>query len=166
MAHGLVTRLEGDVEDFQTRARTAEEAAARAEATADLPAPEDDELLLVVFDGQRRADALVEAAEAEAARIHRAADDRIAVLRDDAEVVRLRALVAERAGATAAAVEAVAAAEDDLRAVAEATEACRRVVGDRLAAVLDDLRRMGEPVLAGVRSTSTSGSTSGSTERT
>lgn len=148
LAHGLITRLERDVEEFQARALAAEAAADTAEAHAPpAPSAEDDELLRVVFEGQARADALLAAAEAEAARLAAAADERVAALRDDTELARLRALAAERAAAAARVQEAVAAAEDDLRAVAEATDACRRVVGDRLAAALADLRA--EPALAG-----------------
>jgi hypothetical protein len=139
-AHGLITRLERDVDEFEARAVAAEQAAARAEAAVPVPTVENDELLRAVFDGQARADALVAAAEAEAARIEQEADERIAVLRDDTEVALLRARVADRTEALADLEERVAAAEDDLGAAAAATEECRRVVGERLAAALRDLR--------------------------
>ena len=142
VAHALVTQLERDVIDVEARAERAEARAAHAEAGVDAPPPEEDELLAVVFDGQRRADQLLADAEATVARLRHESDERIAALRDDSEVRRLRAEVEERQSALERVEETVAGIEDDLHVTGEATRACREAIGDCLAAALDDLRDM------------------------
>lgn len=138
--HGLVATLERRADELDREVAAAEAAAARAEASAPAPpAAEDDELLAAVFEGQRRADELLARAEAEADRLLRQADARVAELRDDSEVRRLRHAVdaaRQRWSDTHAAVEQ---AEDDLRTVAEATRRCRSVVRERLDAALRDI---------------------------
>jgi len=138
VAHALVTQLERQVVETERRADALEAQAARAE----VPVSEDDELLAVVFDGQRRADELVADAEATAAQLLRAADERVAELRDDSEVRRLRAEVEERQAALERTEDVVAEAEDDLHVTGEATRATLDAIGDRLAAALNDLREM------------------------
>ncbi|HEX2038417.1 MAG TPA: hypothetical protein VHF47_01660 [Acidimicrobiales bacterium] len=142
VAHALVTQLERAVADTERRAQEAEVRAARAEAGADVPSAHDDELLSVVFDGQRRADELVADAEVAAARVLREADERVAALRDDSEVRRLEAAAEERRAALARTEDEAAGLEDDLHVTGEATRACREAIGDRLAAALADLREM------------------------
>lgn len=152
-----LTQLERRVEETTARAVAAEAAAVRLEAEADTPPAGEDELLTVVFDGQRQADAVVAEAEADATRRRQEADERIAALRDDSEVRRLRVLVEERRAQLAATSAAAARTEDDLVAAAAATRACRETVGERLAAAAAGLRAM-------AASTTTSITTS--TERT
>lgn len=140
LVHGLVATLEHRIEEASGAAQAAEAAARRAEA--DTVVDPDDELLAVVFDGQRRADDLLAQAEAEAVRVLREADARVAELRDERELQRLRLdaeAARQRLAETQAAVEA---ADDDLRTVAEAVRRCREAVGDRLAAALADLAEM------------------------
>jgi hypothetical protein len=142
VAHALVTQLERQIEEIEWRAEQAEARAAQAEAGVDVPPPQEDELLTVVFDGQRRADQLLADAEATVHRLAREADERVAALRDDSEVRRLEALAEERRLSLERSEEAVAAIEDDLHVSGEATRACREAIGDRLAAALEDLRDM------------------------
>jgi predicted nucleic acid-binding Zn-ribbon protein len=142
VAHALVTQLERAVVELERRADDLEGRVARAEAGMPVPEPEDDELLAVVFDGQRRADELAADAEAAAVRVLQEADERVAALRDDSERRRLAALVEERQAALAEVEEVVAGIEDDLHVTGEATRACREAIGDRLAAALADLREM------------------------
>lgn len=142
VAHALVTQLERQVKEIEWRAEQAEARAAHAEAGVDVPPPQEDELLTVVFDGQRRADQLLADAEATVHRLARQAEERVAALRDDSEVRRLEALAEERRLSLERTEEAVAAIEDDLHVSGEATRACREAIGDRLAAALEDLRDM------------------------
>lgn len=140
--HELVVGLERRIDQVRAQARAAEAAAERAEAHATVPAPDDDELLTVVFEGQRRADDLLAAAEHQAVTLEREADARIAELRDDSEVRRLAAAVEATRGRLERTQEALRQADDDLRTVAEATRRCRETIGDRLAAALADLTAM------------------------
>jgi hypothetical protein len=136
VVHDLVTGLQQRLADTTARAAAAEEAAARAEAHAPVPDPDDDELLAVVFEGQRTADDLVASAEERAAAIGREADARIAELRDDREVRRLTAAVEETRRQVDETLDAVRQLDDDLRSTAEATRHCRAVVDERLGAAL------------------------------
>ena len=140
--HDFVALLEQRIEETSAAAVASEAKALRAEAESPAPEPDDDELLALVFEGQRRADELVATAEAEAARLRREADDRIAVLCDQREVERLRAAVDEARQRLADTQAAVVQADDDLRAAADATRRCRTTIGDRLAAALADLAEM------------------------
>lgn len=142
VAHALVTQLERQMAEIEWRAEQAEVRATQAEAGVDVPPPQEDELLTVVFDGQRRADELLADAEATAHRLLREADERVAALRDDSEVRRLGALAEERALTLARTEDTVAAIEDDLHVTGEATRACWEAIGDRLAAALADLQEM------------------------
>jgi hypothetical protein len=141
--HGIFSTLERRVHDLTREVVAAEAAAARAEAAAPAPpAAEDDELLAVVFEGQRRADQVLAEAEAEAARLAREADARIADLRDDSEVRRLRDAV-EVARARWSELDAAAEqGRDDLRTVAEATRRARSLLRERLDAALRDITLM------------------------
>lgn len=139
---GIVTTLERRIDQARAEAVAAESAAARAEAHSPAPAVDDDELLAAVFEGQRQADDLMARAEAEAARLRRQADERVAALCDETEVERLRTAVDEARRRLADSQAAVAQAGDDLEAAAEATRRCRTLIGDRLAAALADLAEM------------------------
>ena len=140
--HGMVEALERQVAEVTAQARAAEEAAARAEAHAPAPAPDDDELLAAVFEGQRRADDLLAAAEDRVVQLRRAADDRIAALLDDSEVRRLATAVDETRRRLDETRDALDRVEGDLWAATEATRRCRVVIGDRLAAAMADLMAM------------------------
>ncbi|MBW3667629.1 MAG: hypothetical protein KY443_00330 [Actinobacteria bacterium] len=146
--HALVVELERRSDDLAAAVAHAEAAAIRAEAEAPPPSLDDDELLQVVFDGQRRADELLARAEAEAARLGDQADARIAELRDDRELRRLAAAVEEARRQWTALREAITEAEDDLHAVDVATTRCRAVIDERLTAALLDLAVMAETQLA------------------
>lgn len=135
----VVVDLERRVDEVTAQALAAEAAAARAEAHATVPAPADDELLTVVFDGQRQADDLLARAEEQAAARHREADLRIAELRDDSEVRRLTAAVDDTRRRLHDAREALRRVDEDLRVTAEATRQCHTVVDQRLAAAMADL---------------------------
>lgn len=138
--HGVVATLERRIDDLSREVATAEAAARRAEADAPAaPAAEDDELLQAVFEGQRQADELLSRAEAEAARLAREADARVAVLRDDSEVRRLAAAVEAARRQWDDMHAAAEQAEDDLRTTAEATRRCRSVIRERLDAALRDI---------------------------
>ena len=139
---GIVTTLERRIERTSAEADAAEVAAARAEVHSPAPAVDEDELLGAVFEGQRRADDLLARAEVEAARLRRQADERIAALRDETEIERLRAAVDEARQRLADSRAALAQAHDDLDEAAEATRRCRTLIGDRLAAALADLAEM------------------------
>lgn len=142
VAHALVTQLEREVDECEWRADQAETRAGQAEAGIDVPSPQEDELLTVVFEGQRRADELSAEAEATAHRLLRQADERVAALRDAGELRRLEAAAEERRLALERTEEAVATIEDDLHVTGEATRACREAIGDRLTAALADLQQM------------------------
>lgn len=142
VAAGVVTTLERRIDHTLREAAAAEAAAARAEEDSPAPAVGDDELLAAVFEGQRRADDLAAQAEAEVARLQWEADERIAALRDETEIERLRAAVEQARQRLADSQAAVAQAHDDLEAAAEATRRCRTLIGDRLAAALADLAEM------------------------
>ena len=139
---GIVTVLERRIEQTLAEAEAAESSAVRAEAHSPAPPVDDDELLTAVFEGQRRADEVVAHAEAEAVRLRREADERIAVLCDETELQRLRAAVDEARERLAETQAAVVQADDDLQTAAEETRRCRTVIGDRLAAALADLAEM------------------------
>lgn len=139
---GIVATLERRIADTLSAAAAAESAAVRAEVAAPAPAVDDDELLSAVFEGQRQADEIVERGEAEAVRLVREANQRIAELRDETELDRLRNAVDEARRQVAETQAAVAQADDDLRTAAEATRQCRTAIGDRLAAALSDLAEM------------------------
>lgn len=142
--HALIIDLERRADDLTAAVAQAEAAAIRAEAEAPPPSLDDDELLKVVFEGQHQGDELVARAEAEAHRLAAQADARIAELRDDRELRRLAAAVDEARQRWMALREAVAAAEDDLHTVDEATRRCRGVIDERLTAALLDLAVMAE----------------------
>lgn len=138
----IVDGLERRLAEVVSRTRTAEEAAARAEAQSTTPAPDDDELLTVVFEGQRQADRLVADAEERATTLQRQADERIAELRDDSEVRRLAAAADDTRRRLLEAQAALEQVDDDLRAAAEATRQCRAAIRERLGAALADLSDM------------------------
>lgn len=142
--HSLIVGLERRADDLAAAVARAEADAIRAEADAPPPSLDDDELLKVVFEGQRQADELLARAEADAARLAAQADARIAELRDDRELRRLAAAVDEARQRWTALREAISAAEDDLRTVDEATRRCRTVIDERLTAALLDLAVMAE----------------------
>jgi hypothetical protein len=142
VAHALVTQLERRLADTSARADALEAQVAEVEATHSAPPPEEDELLAVVFDGQRRADQLLVDAENTVARLARETDARIAELRDETERERLRALAAERQAELEHTEEAIRGLEDDLHVTGEATRACREAVGEQLAAALTHLTTM------------------------
>lgn len=145
--HSLVVALEQRTDELTAAVAQAEAVAARAETDAPPPSLDDDELLKAVFEGQRQADELTARAEAEAARLERQADARIAELRDDRDLRRLAAAVDEARQRWTALRDAVAEAEDDLRSVDEATTRCRAVIDERLTAALLDLAVMAETEL-------------------
>lgn len=139
VAREVVADLQRRVHEVTERARAAEAAAIQAESHATVPAPADDELLTVVFKGQRQADDLLARAEEQAAARHHEADLRIAELRDDSEVRRLTAAVDDTRRRLHDAREALRRVDDDLRAAAEATRRCHTVLDERLAAAMADL---------------------------
>ena len=142
VAHALVTQLERRIAEATARADDLEARVAEVEATGTTPPPEEDELLSVVFDGQRRADQLLVDAENTVARLAREAEERIAELRDETERERLRALLVERREELRHTEEAVRALDDDLHVTGEATRACREAIGERLATALTHLTTM------------------------
>lgn len=142
VAHALVTQLERRRAEVLARAAEVEVRLAEVEATTASTPPEEDELLNVVFEGQRRADQLLVDAENTVARLARETEEHIAELRDETERQRLRALVEERRAELDRTESAVRDLEDDLHVTGEATLACREAIGDRLAAALIHLTSM------------------------
>jgi cell division septum initiation protein DivIVA len=142
VVHALVTQVERRIAETERRADDLEARVVEVEAVNAAPPPEEDELLAVVFDGQRRADQLLVDAENTVARLTRDTEARIAELRDETERERLRALVAAKQEELEHTEAAVRTLEDDLHVTGEATRACREAVGDRLAEALTHLTSM------------------------
>lgn len=142
VAHALVTQLERRIAETLARVDEVEARVAEAEATAAPPPVEEDELLAVVFEGQRRADQLLVDAENTVTRLARETEARIAELRDTSERERLRALADAHRADLDATEAAVRELDQDLHVTGEAVLACREAVGDRLAAALTHLASM------------------------